>query len=100
MMGTTKTKTLRALAISLAVLILFNFMFFNPVLSNRFDQNHGITMMTVASDTLEQKHLEKIPEKPDTTKTNEKGSKAKIAYNFIFYAIYLYFNTLKSYPSR
>jgi hypothetical protein len=82
-----------------AVLICF-FLVARPVLPNAIGQTDIIAKFTIAADTTENKTLEVIPEKAENNKRIEKESSTRIAYNFIFYVLYLYFKTVNSYPSR
>lgn len=84
----------------MSVALLFCFLFARPILPRVFGQSDMMTKLTIAADTTENKPVEVFPEKVDNKKRIEKESSTRIAYNFIFYAIYLYFKTINSYPSR
>jgi hypothetical protein len=93
-------KTRKNLTNILSVVLISCFLVTSPMLSSSYGQTDVMVKFAIAADTTENKTLEVLPEKTENKKRIEKESSTRIAYNFIFYAIYLYFKTINSYPSR
>jgi hypothetical protein len=100
MMGINNMAAKRILTICLSFILFINLSLSRPLVQNTFGQKEINGIFAIGADSTEIRQLEHVPENADKKERVEKESRTRIAYNFIFYAIYLYFKTINTYPSR